>query len=224
MGFPMSGNGMTGKSLKDASTIGPRGQARCQALLDAASALFMEKGFEQTTLNDIFQRAGGSRTTLYEHFGDKAGLFRVMMEENSERFLDMMAAVADAERDEPVESALTRFGLHFAQCILDPRTTAILRILVAEGNRIPDIADAFFRDGPDAAVGRFAAYLRGLADAGTLRIADPEVAAQAFMGMTTGNLLVRRLILPDLPVPEAEVVDYVAKAVRLFLAGARPAA
>lgn len=220
----MPSNAKAAKSLKDASTLGPRGQARCQALIDAASALFMEKGFEQTTLNDIFQRAGGSRTTLYEHFGDKAGLFRVMMEENSERFLDMMAAVAAVERDQPVETALTRFGLHFAQCILDPRTTAVLRILIAEGNRIPDITDSFFRDGPDAAVGRFADYLRGLAESGVLSIEDPEVAAQAFIGMATGNLLVRRLILPDQPVPEAEVADYVAKAVRLFLAGTRVAA
>ena len=58
---------------------GSRGQARCRALLDAAAALFVERGFALTSLSDIVEKAGGSRNTLYGHFGGKECLFRAMV-------------------------------------------------------------------------------------------------------------------------------------------------
>ena len=75
-----------------ARPVGPRGEARRRALLDAAARLFVTKGFEKTTLRDLVEAAGGSRATIYELFGDKAGLFRAMMEESNRRVLDHLAA------------------------------------------------------------------------------------------------------------------------------------
>ena len=202
--------------------MGPRGRARCRALLDAAAALFMEKGYDQTTLSDIVSRAGGSRATLYEHFGDKAGLFRAMMEEHNARFLTSLSALT-ISTSEPPEAALTRFGLHFLHTLMEPETAAILRTLVSEGTRIPDIAASFFRIGPDIVSSRFADDLRRLAEAGTLRIPDPEAAAHAFIGMIIGSLLLPRLVLPDAAVSDAELERHVRQAVALFLDGTRAA-
>ncbi|MGQ9367475.1 TetR/AcrR family transcriptional regulator [Azospirillum sp. ST 5-10] len=200
--------------------VGPRGRARRQALLEAAGRLFIEKGFEKTTLSDIIERAGGSRATLYEQFGDKEGLFRAMMVENSARILEGMAA-AQADERAPPEEALTKFALYFVQALLDDETTAIVRILVAEGGRIPDIAESFFRVGPEPAVRRLADYLERAGAAGALRIEDPPVAARVFIGMVIGDLTLRRLILPRHPLPMAEVDRHVRHAVALFLGGAR---
>ncbi|MCW2238777.1 TetR/AcrR family transcriptional regulator [Azospirillum canadense] len=204
------------------SAVGPRGLARRKALLDAAECLFVEKGFEKTTLSDIINTAGGSRATLYEQFGDKDGLFRAMMEENSARILDGMAAI-HADDTVPPEVALTKFALYFVQVLSEPQTASILRILVSEGGRVPDIAEAFFRIGPETTVARLAHYLKSLADAGALRIDDPDVAAQAFLGMITGNIVVRRLILPHQPLAMADVDHYVRQAIALFLSGTRVA-
>ena len=55
----------------------PRGKAATQArILGAAGALFVERGYEQTTIARIAKRAGVSRATVFWHFGDKEGLFR----------------------------------------------------------------------------------------------------------------------------------------------------
>jgi len=209
---------MNKENEKELSTVGPRGWARRQALLDAAGRLFIEKGFEKTTLSDIINRAGGSRATLYEHFGDKEGLFRAIMEENSACILEGLGA---AQTDElmPPEAALNMFAQHFVQALLDDQTMSILRILVSEGGRIPDIAEAFFRIGPDTTATRLAGYLQRLSDAGALRIDDPLAAAHAFMGMVTGNIVMRRLILPQQPLDMAEVDRYVRQAIALFLQG-----
>lgn len=58
----------------------PKGQRRNKALITAASEIFIQCGFEGTTLDKIIERAGGSRSTLYKSFGDKEGLFAAVIE------------------------------------------------------------------------------------------------------------------------------------------------
>ncbi len=210
---------MTGPGVNEATTVGPRGRARREALLRAAEELFVEKGFEKTTLSDIISRAGGSRATLYEHFGDKQGLFRAMMEDNSARILGGLSAIEADDLTRP-ETALTGFALHFARILVEDRTVSIIRILVAEGRRVPDIVESFFRIGPDQGKAKVAAFMTRLVDAGVLRLENPSTAARAFLGMVTGDLLLRRLIAPDQPVPMDEVEVYIRQAVGLFLSGA----
>lgn len=202
------------------ATCGPRGLARRQAILAAARRLFIEKGFEKTTLSDIIAVAGGSRATLYEHFGDKEGLFRAIMEEDNAMILSGLAPAQADDRVTP-EAGLTAFALHLVKALLNEETTGTVRILISEGDRVPDIAEAFFRIGPENAIRRLAEYLQRLSDNGTLQIEDPAVAAQAFLGMVTGNLLVRRLILPQSAPAIPDLDRYVRQAVRLFLNGAR---
>lgn len=200
--------------------LGPRGQARRRALLDAAARLFAAKGYEKTTLSDLVTAAGGSRATVYELFGDKAGLFRAMMEESNNRILEHLPAGRSAEAARPDE-ALERLAMHFVNGILNDDARAVVRVLISESGRFPDIAEAFWRSGPASAVDRVADYLRTLADGNRLRVDDPAAAAQAFMGMVVGELFMRGLILPGQPVPDGEVERRVRYAVRLFLDGIR---
>lgn len=214
-------NDLSKDTASSAPTVGPRGLARRQALLDAARRLFIEKGFEKTTLSDIIALAGGSRATLYEHFGDKAGLFRAMMEESSANILKVLCA-AHADESVSPEAGLTCFAMSLVRELLSERAAAVLRVLIAEGGRIPDVADSFFRIGPDTSTIRLAEYLKHLSDAGVLRIDNPRDAAQAFLGMVTGSLLIRVLILPESTPPMEELERYVRQSVALFLHGTRP--
>ena len=204
--------------------VGPRGEARRRALLDAAARLFVTKGFEKTTLSDLVEAAGGSRATIYEMFGDKAGLFRAMMEENNRRVLDQLASARTPLPASPDE-ALVRLAVRFLRGILNDEARAVVRVLVAESGRIPDIAEEFWDSGPATTVRQVADYLRALADGGGLRIENPEAAAQAFISMVVGELFMKGLILPTGPVSDAEIEGRVRYAVRLFLDGIRaPAA
>lgn len=200
--------------------IGPRGEARRRALLDAAARLFVTKGFEKTTLSDLVDAAGGSRATIYELFGDKAGLFRAMMEQTNRRVVEQLAAARATATTSPDE-ALVRFASHFLRGILNDEARAVVRVLVAESGRIPDIAEEFWRSGPAATVQQVADYLSALAGRGGLRIDDPEAAAQSFVSMVVGELFMKGLILPGPPVPDAEIERRARSAVRLFLDGIR---
>ncbi|WP_119679392.1 TetR/AcrR family transcriptional regulator [Indioceanicola profundi] len=212
---------MSVERSRNASCIGPRGQARRRALLDAAAALFVEKGFEKTTLSDILERAGGSRATLYELFGDKDGLFRAMMEESNSRILGEMAA-CQANSWRTPEEALTQFAISFVKALMDEEGLAVLRILVTEAERIPAVTESFWKIGPETATQRLADYLRCASEKGYLRIEEPTLAARAFIGMITSNMMLQRLVLPHRPIRMEEVEPAIHVAVRLFLDGARP--
>lgn len=211
---------MSGESSRNAPMLGPRGQARRRALLDAAAKLFVEKGFEKTTLSDIVHLAGGSRATLYEQFGDKEGLFRAVMEENNRRISEQMAA-AHANSWRGPEAALTSFGLRFVWALMDEQIFAVLRILITEAERLPGVAEAFWEIGPDTGVQRVADYLRHATASGQLRVEDPLMAAHSFIAMITTNMIMRRLMLPQAPVDMAAVETMVRASVRLFLDGVR---
>jgi TetR/AcrR family transcriptional regulator, mexJK operon transcriptional repressor len=134
--------------------------------------------------------------------------------------LDHLAAARSPLPASPDE-ALVRFALHFLRGILNDETRAVVRVLVAESGRIPDIAEEFWQSGPATTVRGVADYLRALADGGGLRIEDPEASAQAFISMVVGELFMKGLILPDRPVPDDEIERRVRYAVRLFLDGIR---
>lgn len=202
------------------SKIGPRGQARRRRLLEAAIRLFAEKGFEATTLTDLVNEAGGSRSSLYEYFGDKEGLLRAVTVEHCDRLLADLAALRPDPSMTP-EVALRRMGLRFVEGLMDEEAMAVLRILIAEGDKFPEMGEFVLRRGPDSVVERTAEYLLDLADAGKLRIDHPEDAARAFIGLLIGDILLRRLISPASRMSGEDIEKHVERSVHIFLTGVR---
>lgn len=204
----------------DGRPLGVRGQARRRALLDAATALFVTKGYERTTLSDLVKAAGGSRASVYELFGDKAGLFRAMMKETTGRLHDHISAGRSTGAVSP-DLALERFASRFLTRLLSDDARAVVRVLVSESGLFPEIAEEFWQNGPAATVAEVADYLRSLAQGGRLRVDDPETAAQTFISMVVGEFFMQGLILPGRPVPAAELERRVRYAVGVFLDGIR---
>lgn len=195
--------------------LGRRGEARRHAIEEAAHAVFLEKGYERATLNEILTRSGGSRTTFYELFGSKEGLFQAVLEEMTDRISARLNASADGGGTP--EEALIRYGISLLDAIMEPETQAICRILVAEGRLFPAVAADFFRIGPDATRQSLADYLSGLAARGLLVADEPLRLAEILLGMIVSNLNLFTLICPD-RIPTAEGRrSQVTAAVRLFL-------
>lgn len=185
-------------------------------MLDAATDLFLEKGFERTSLSDIVSRSGGSRSTLYEQFGNKEGLLRAMIEQVTEEIWELIAR----DRSAPpfTEEELIDLGVRFLHAALAPRAIAVFRILVAEGPRLPEIVQFFYERGPNTTDQLLA---RSFAESLEVRegIGTPHQLAQVFLGSVIGILYLRR-VLGLHPVPtEEEVRTQATIAVRVFLGG-----
>ncbi|MCP2271669.1 transcriptional regulator, TetR family [Actinokineospora diospyrosa] len=82
---------------QQATRVRMTGKERRQQLLDVARALFADKGFDGTSVEEIANRAGVSKPVVYEHFGGKEGIYAVVVDRETRALLDGMT---DALSDE----------------------------------------------------------------------------------------------------------------------------
>ncbi|MCU1674310.1 MAG: TetR/AcrR family transcriptional regulator [Frankiales bacterium] len=68
------------------------GKERREQLLDVGRALFAERGYDGTSVEEIASRAGVSKPVVYEHFGGKEGLYAVVVDREVQRLLDTFTA------------------------------------------------------------------------------------------------------------------------------------
>jgi AcrR family transcriptional regulator len=104
-----------------------RGRARLAKILDAAADLFLEVGYEQTSIDAILLRSGGSKSTLYAYFPTKQDLFRAVIDSvvaNSE--IGMALDISSNAR-----VVLTEFAVSRQRVVMSPRHRAVLGLVIA---------------------------------------------------------------------------------------------
>jgi TetR/AcrR family transcriptional regulator, mexJK operon transcriptional repressor len=187
---------------------------RRRAILEVAERSFRERGFADTSMSTIAAELGGSKTTLWTYFPSKDELFAAVIDSKIDNF--------QAKLDEALipsggtGAALTRFGLLFLNKIIDPQSTALHRLIVAETERFPQIGEAFAVRGPDRVRQRLCRYMDEEMQAGRLRTGDPLTAARQFLALCQSGCYLDRLWRPQrmlTATPEADV----AAAIDTFL-------
>lgn len=71
------------------------GKERREQLLDVSRALFAEKGFDATSVEEIAARASVSKPVVYEHFGGKEGIYAVVVDREMQRLMDQIVDALD---------------------------------------------------------------------------------------------------------------------------------
>ena len=203
---------------------GTRMAARRHAFLEAATAVFLEKGYANTTLADVIARSGGSLQTLYSLFGSKQGLFEALVAERHAEALAEVFAPFRAEDllDQAPDDVLAAVGTRFLQAIMTPQALGIYRLVLAESVLMTELAERVWAMGPAHIRMLVAEYFRQQARRGTLRLQDPEQAAHQFWGMLLGGSFHMQCLLGLREAPEPEEIEAsVRTAVALFLDGCR---
>jgi AcrR family transcriptional regulator len=189
---------------------------RARLLREAAEQVFLRDGYAEARLDDVARNAGMSKRTLYQHYPSKAALFEACIA----AALAPVHAVeeeAEAELAEALVAILRATGTQ----LLAARQVAIFRLVIAEGARTPELAEAFHR----VIVGKGASSLQRRIERemarGRLRLRDAEAGAKMLFGMALGSAHIK-LLLGLRPPPPAEELERLARmAVELFLQGAR---
>jgi len=169
--------------------LGVRGELRAEQFLQAATEIFLEKGYRNARLADIVGIAGGSLSTLYQVFGNKEGLVRAIMERSIRIFGQGLDVLEDP--DLPPEQALVAAAERLVTEILTPEQIVTSRIFVAEGLHFPGLRDWFFENGVAPAEKRLAAYFEREKALGRLMVDSPAVAADRFFMMVFGGTMIR---------------------------------
>jgi TetR/AcrR family transcriptional regulator, mexJK operon transcriptional repressor len=160
-----------------------------QNILKIASDLFLEKGFSGTSTSELVRQVGGSKTTIYTHFGDKAGLFTAVVDEvlkEAVSFPETLKLSALSTRN-----ALIAIAEQYLKIVLSQRYVNLIRIVVAEVSQFPEIGNAFYEHGPGQSYNDFQAFLEQKVADGELTIANTRRATDLFFG----TLLHRELLL-----------------------------
>lgn len=186
-------------------------------MLEAATALFMEQGYERVSLSDILERSGGSRTMLYAQFGNKEGLLRAIIERAIAR--TWQALDVDPVPALGAEAALRELGRRFLDAVLADDAIATYRIITAEAHRVSGIADFFFDLGPRRFQGRLTSWFRAAARAGMLQADDPDGLARVFIGGVLGDLHLRRVLGLVDGYTEAEIEAHLRMVIATFTSG-----
>lgn len=109
-------------------------QARTDALISAATRVFLRDGFGAASIDKVAHEAGVSTRTIYERFKNKADLLVSVISRLVERDMAGVFATAELDRME-VRQALTAIGRSITGRACDPQAAALFRIVATEAQR-----------------------------------------------------------------------------------------
>ncbi|MFF0817171.1 TetR/AcrR family transcriptional regulator [Rhodococcus sp. NPDC003318] len=194
-------------------------EARQDELLDAALGLFLEHGFEMTTIEMIASHVGMTKRTVYAHHSDKASLFLAAVQRAINRQIIPRRVLEDFNRGDLAETLEAIARLHIDQ-VMTPDGLRLQRIINTESYRFPSIFTANYEQRSKPVLDFVAGLLDRATAAGDIAPTTTELAAIAFMNMAVGNS-VRSIVSGQTPTRD-EVDQRVHFTVHLLLDGLRP--
>ncbi|MFM7345838.1 MAG: TetR/AcrR family transcriptional regulator [Tagaea sp.] len=161
----------------------PKGseESRREAMVDAGRRVFARVGYGAATLDAIAREAKAAKRTLYESFGDKAGLFRAVIAAEAGAVLGTPGAKPG------LRAQLEAFAYAVFTRIHTQEKAAIYRMVVAEAMAFPGLARDFHAAGPGRGIEVVSALLRDAAKRGEIACPDPRGAARHFASLLVGE-------------------------------------
>lgn len=157
-----------------------RGDLNRQAILDAASLLFIDKGFGGTNINDIADALGATRTAVYYYFQSKEAILEALTEEVTEQAGELARSVSGHD-DLPPEQALRQLVMQHATLILTHPLQ--FRVVERSESSLPEPRRAAARAARHSVLGHFVHVIQRGIDAGVFVAPDARTAALAVIGM-----------------------------------------
>jgi TetR/AcrR family transcriptional repressor of mexJK operon len=199
-----------------------RSERSRQAIIAAATEVFLRNGYLGATTDEVAARASVSKQTIYRHFGDKERLFAAVILDRATTIVDeVFGAIADALREaSDVREALRDLARAFQGGLLTPDVIRMRRLVIAEADRFPGIARTWFDRGFERALPMVGEALSGLAGRGLLHnLSDPVLAAYQFAGLVMYQPMNYVMFAGSEAVPSADSLDRIAEsAIDVFLA------
>lgn len=187
-----------------------------ERILEAAQVAFMTHGYDGGTTDMIQVAASVSKSTLYRYFPTKQELFTAAFQAYNKDFISSVGQIYKDNDD--VEAFLYQFGLEFLQSLISPRGLTLFRLMVSEGQRFPQVGKMFYIVGPKVTTDLVESYLANADLRGAVRVENPAMAAEHFIGMIRGDLYLRCLLGASLPPSTPQLERFVRITVTKFLA------
>lgn len=164
---------------------------RQEHLIEVATRLFMERGFDATSVDAIAEAAGMSKPTVYARYRDKRELFEAVLRSRIEAWIAPLAAAAEALAarvgPDDVETALHDLSRTLMAYGQSPGTAMLKRTLIAKAVQFPELARLAHEEGWLRGVRAVAQYLDVFVRRGVIEVPDLEIAADLFLSLVIGR-------------------------------------
>jgi TetR/AcrR family transcriptional repressor of mexJK operon len=205
------------------TVVETRGARKRRAITEAASRLFLSKGYDSTTMEDIATLAEVSKPTVYNHFADKEQLFGAIVSATTEQIDELVRTIAPQLAGRDLERELGELGYRFVKALMHPQLIRLRRLVIANAERFPDVARAWYEQGFDRVLAALTVCFERLTADGRLQTTDALLAAHHFVGMLLWMPLNQAMFNARRSVRTDEhVKQHVASAIRAFLHGYAP--
>jgi AcrR family transcriptional regulator len=194
-------------------------------ILDAARKIFVERGFEGASIDELAEAARAGKPTIYTRFGDKRALFTAVVTR------DVVSRITQFKGEVPtgatIEERLARLATAMVHWALDLEGLGLMRLAVAEARRFPDLASTVSRTARELSTEVAARYLGEMTQSdqlGSLPAFAPErlaTTARFFLDLVVVPFLLRGLFEVNPKTLQAEIGPHVARSVAFFLAACR---
>jgi len=192
----------------------PVNEALGQTIIDVAFELFVELGFQATTMDKVAQRAKISKLSIYRHFENKEALFSAAMSARCQQFAPQ--ALVEGV-DGSAEDQLVAVGTSLLRTLLSPDVRGVEAMVMADKTNQQSLSRLHYEAGPAHVIALIEALLRQLHAKEVLNVPNPLQSARLFAALLKGSdlLLIARF---DEARAEAEIESYCRSAVAMFIA------
>lgn len=148
-------------------------------IVSAARESFLQQGYAATSMSAIADELRCSKATMWSHFASKEELFIAVVDELVAEFSRDIDEVLTSQTFSA--TTLRRAALRFLNCLMREPSIMLFRLVLSEGERFPEIADAFYQRGP-------ARVRKGIRTFFATRFteADSETLTRVFISALTG--------------------------------------
>ncbi len=205
-------------------SLRPSSVVKREAIIDAAIAAFLERGYDSVTMDAIAEASSVSKQTVYAHFRNKEALFVGLVETMTRSagdrvHLEHPRATSHAELRAVLRDTLRRQ----LDIVLTPPLLRLRRLVIGEHTRFPSLGKALAEEGPQRAIRNLGSMLADAHTDGLLHVPNPTVAATQLNWLVMGGPINDAMLIGDdtIPTPRQRT-SHLDRCLDLFLAGYAP--
>ena len=201
-----------------------RSAERKEKFIQAGLEIFLENGYENTSLTDIIKKSGGSLASIYKFFENKEGLFRAIVERGFDDFRMQIDEKIDLNLPHKLDDFLTKFAMIFLDIICEKKTTLISRVMMSEGAKNDGLLGKEFLD---QILSKIDKILIDFFEREDIRVQlnpciSPYVAAKAFAAVVREPYHYNAILLnEDITLSAEEREEHVKTRIDMFLHGVK---
>jgi AcrR family transcriptional regulator len=193
----------------------PVNEALRQTIVDAAGELFVELGFQATTMDKVAQRAKISKLSIYRHFENKEALFSAAIAAHCHQFAPqaLIEGVDGSAADQ-----LMAVGTLLLRTLLSPEVRNVEAMIMVDKTNQKSLSKLHYEAGPAYVIAQIEALLRQLHANAVLKVPDPLGSARLFAALFKGSDLLMIARFDEAKVEDDnEVESYCRSAVAMFI-------